>query len=130
MERLLRRHSWFVDLVVIGLGAALLGHAAAMGFQPMEAFAAVAPARRRAAPAGKAPADVAAIVARNVFCSTCRGGPAVAELPRAPERTALPLELLAIMYAPPPRDPKGSLAVVRDTEERSIHALSVGDQVR
>jgi len=131
METLFRRHGWFVDLVVIALCAILLGHAAALGFEPVEAFAAAAPARRRAGPATRPPTDVAAIVERNLFCSACRGAAPAADLPaRAPEQTALPLVILAIMYAPPPRDPAGSLAVVRDTEDLSIHALAVGDQLR
>ena len=129
MERLLR-HRWILDFATIAACAALLAHAAARAFDPGVAFAAAPAHRRPATPVNKAPPDVDAIVARNVFCSSCRGARPEAPVAAAPEPTALPLAVLAIMYAPPPRDPKSSLAVVRDTEDLSIHAVGIGDPLR
>ena len=60
-----------------------------------------------------------AIVARDVFCST-RG-----EAPRA-ERSRRALTLLAIMFAPPPSDPRWSVAIVRDDETAATGPYGVG----
>ena len=102
MEALFRRHLWVVDLIGIGLGGALVGHAFALLIISAWPTAASTPARGRATPRSP-PATVSTgtksvdgIVARNVFCSTCD-----ASGPR-PEPTRLPFKLLAIMFAPPP----------------------------
>jgi general secretion pathway protein C len=80
--------------------------------------------------------DIEPVLTRNVFCSTCppiMRGPETAEQPRInpePQRTTLPIALLAIMYSPPPRGIKWSIAVVRDTEADSTIPVSVGGNVR
>jgi general secretion pathway protein C len=130
MSRLLHRCGCLVDIVALSLCGVLLAHAAALAFDPGEAAAAISAGRPRASPAPARSSGVAAIVERNLFCSSCRGASAAVPEPHQPERTALPLAVLAIMYAPPPRDPRGSLAVVRDTEQRSIHAVGIGDRLR
>src|SRR5436190_2647116 len=115
MERLLR-HRWILDFATVAACAAFLAHAAARAFDPGVAFAAAPAGRCPATPLPMGPPDVDAIVTRNVFCSSCRGR-RPAPVAQAPEPTVLPLAVLAIMYAPPPRHPKSSLAVVRDTED-------------
>ena len=44
-------------------------------------------------------------------------------------KTALPLALLAIMYAPPPNGIKWSIAVIRDTEIKSMGPYPVGGKI-
>jgi general secretion pathway protein C len=75
------------------------------------------------------------ILKRNIFCSTCPPILAVAsnetsgskEVPL--QRTSLPLRLLAVMYAAPPAD-KWSMAIIRDTEDKSAGPYAVGSKVR
>ncbi|HEV3031109.1 MAG TPA: type II secretion system protein GspC, partial [Polyangia bacterium] len=50
--------------------------------------------------------------------------------PSAPQRTTLPVALLAIMFAPPPADPRWSMAIIRDTEQKSAGAFGIGGKVR
>jgi general secretion pathway protein C len=126
MEALFRRHLWVVDLIGIGLGGALVGHAFALLIISAWPTAASTPARGRATPRSP-PATVSTgtksvdgIVARNVFCSTCD-----ASGPR-PEPTRLPFKLLAIMFAPPPSDARWSIAVVRDDATAMAGPLAVG----
>ena len=42
---------------------------------------------------------------------------------------ALPLALMAIMYSPPPMGLKWSVAIVRDTEDKSMGAFGLGNKV-
>jgi hypothetical protein len=122
MEALLRRHLWLVDFIGIGAGAALLGHAAATliaGALPPAAAATVA-ARSPPAIDSNRVKSIDAVVARNVFCSTCD------ESGRPPEPTRLPLKLLAIMFAPPPSDARWSIAVVRDDATATAGPFAVG----
>jgi general secretion pathway protein C len=127
MELLLRRHIWIVDLIGILIGAALAGHATATliaaALPPH-----VAPPPYRVRPAIASPANandrsIEGIVGRNIFCSNCGDVP-------APERTARPLTLLAIMFAPPPLDPCGSVAIVRDDEAQTVGPYVVGARLR
>jgi general secretion pathway protein C len=77
-----------------------------------------------------------ALVKRNVFCSTCpplieepkpeKTGPVVVE----PQRTTLPLQLLAVNIAPPPWGFKWSSAVLRETENKFVGAYGVGETVK
>jgi general secretion pathway protein C len=73
------------------------------------------------------------ILKRNIFCSTCPpigASAVVAAAPAVPElqKTTLPLKLLAVMYAP--TDPKWSMAIIRDTDEKSAGAYGVGSAIR
>ena len=124
MDVLLRRYLWVVDLIGIMVGAALAGDATATliaAALPMEA----APSARRveaAVPPTPPPPpnkSVEHIVQRNIFCSTCTGT-------RLPEQTRRALTLLAIMYAPPPSDPRWSVAIVRDDAAATTGPYAVG----
>ncbi|HMF43379.1 MAG TPA: type II secretion system protein GspC [Polyangia bacterium] len=126
MWLLLRRYVWVVDLIGIGIGAALAGHAASLliaaAFLPH-----TSPSPPRAHPARPVPIatsdkSIEAIVARNIFCSTCGEAP-------EPQRTRRPLTLLAIMFAPPPLDPRWSVAIVRDDEAATVGPYGVGARV-
>ena len=133
MDALLRRHFWLVDVIAIGLCAAVLGHAGAgavEGLLPMSL-----PPVARAAPAPRpAPArdkGTAAIVGRNVFCSDCRAGERVQPPPDpTPQRTRLPLDLVAINVAADPAVAAWSSAVLRDREARWVGGFGVGATVR
>jgi general secretion pathway protein C len=76
------------------------------------------------------------ILKRNVFCSTCPpilGGPekeTVVEVDHAPVKTTLPLKLLAVMFAPPPVDPRWSMAVIRDNDEKFAGPYAIGSKIR
>ena len=139
METLLRKYLWAVDLAVIAVCATFLGMAASGAVESR--FASLpAPAKavlpKPPRPAGKPPFDKnsTAILKRNIFCSTC---PSFFE-DTATEttvdvdvqtRTELPLALLAIMYAPPPNGIRWSIAVMRDTEAKTVGAFPVGGKV-
>jgi type II secretory pathway component PulC len=80
--------------------------------------------------------EIEPILNRNVFCSTCPPilakpdeTPSGPEAPQPPQKTTLPLALLAIMYAPPPHGSEWSVAIVRDTEDKSMGAFGVGSKV-
>jgi len=118
-----------VDLAAIASCAAILGHSAAAYFDraaPVVARPIHRP-RRIEAPA----TDAGPIIARNIFCSTCkvRGeGPPARSL--APGPTDLPLALIAVLVAPPPYDARSSLAVIRDLESKRLSIVGVGDRLR
>jgi general secretion pathway protein C len=144
VETLLRKYLWALDLAVVALCATFLGNAASSAVESkvaalIPASASLASRSRRPEPAaastGKQPDE---ILKRNIFCSTCPpildephpdGG--VAESTSAAEavKTQLPLALMAIMYAPPPNGIKWSIAVIRDTELKSIGPHPVGGKV-
>jgi general secretion pathway protein C len=139
VETLLRKYLWAVDLAVVALCATFLGMAASGA---VESKLASLPAPARIAPAKPAkpdskPAfnkDPTAMLKRNMFCSTC---PPIFEVAAAADptttveetKTALPLALLAIMYAPPPNGIKWSIAVMRDTEAKIMGAYPVGGKI-
>src|SRR5262245_43235902 len=122
MGFLLRRHVWVADLIGIGIGAALAGHAAAT-LLGAALFGPAAPARpaQTAPPSAVSAAEksIEGIVGRNVFCSTCGDEP-------LPEQTRRAPTLLAIMFAPPPSDPRWSVAIVRDDEMATTGPYGVG----
>src|SRR5690349_232221 len=100
---------------------------------------AVPKAARVAAPPPAAPVytkQVEEILNRNIFCSTCP--PILAKPitdtgpPPAPplQRTSLNLKLLAIMFAPPPADPRWSVAIIRDNDDKSAGPFTVGSKLR
>jgi general secretion pathway protein C len=137
VETLLRKYLWAVDLAIIALCSTVLGMAASGGVESK--FASMpAPTRRptmKLSKPGAKPAfdkDPTSILKRNVFCSAC---PPLLDDPDAeaePEvtdqqtKTTLPIELLAIMYAPPPNGMRWSIAVIRDTEYKTVGAFPVG----
>jgi general secretion pathway protein C len=139
VEALLRKYLWALDLAVIGLCAVFLARAASSAVES----SIVVPPQKAAyrAARNQAPVvytkEIEPILKRNVFCSTC---PSFIEKPVAageatattqpPEKTSLPLQLLAIMYAgPPPEGLQWSVAVVRDTEDKSMGAFGAGQKV-
>jgi general secretion pathway protein C len=141
VETLLRKYLWAIDLLVVALCAIFSARATATLIETKLASA--------GPPAKAAPRLVAAtsqtvyskdfeeILKRNIFCSTC---PPIIKPPEAtgpekyvepqPQRTTLPLKLLAIMFAPPPNDPRWSMAIIRDTDEKTSGAFSIGAKVR
>jgi general secretion pathway protein C len=141
METLLRKYLWVIDLAVIAICAVFSARATATVIETKLA---------RSAPPPKPAAHVASagaqtvynkqfedILKRNVFCSTCPPilppppstvvGPAPDPLP---QRTTLPLALVAIMFAPAPADPRWSMAIIRDTEQKSAGPYSIGMKIR
>ncbi len=139
MEALLRKYLWVVDLVAIALCSIFLARAAA---SVVESAIVVPPARAGAARLARTQAptvytkEIDPILDRNVFCSTCppirkkADEPGVVDTgPVEPQKTSLPLALLAIMYAPPPYGGKWSVAIMRDTEEKSTGPFGVGGKI-
>ena len=143
METLLRKYLWVVDGLVVALCAIFLARATAtaVGKAMVSGGGSAKPvARAPVAPATAAPVytkEVEEILKRNIFCSTCPpilGPPPGADTGPAPppplQRTALNLKLLAIMYAPPPANPKWSVAIVRDNDAKSAGPYTVGSKLR
>ncbi len=145
METLLRKYLWAVDLVVIAICAWFSASATAtkieLGMARSGAAATAAAAKRPPRVAAAAPQtytkEIEPILKRNIFCSTCPPILPVAETavtgpPPVPplQRTSLPLKLLAIMYAPPPADPRWSMAVIRDNDSKTAGPYSVGSKLR
>ncbi len=142
METLLRKYLWAIDLLVIAICAVFSARATATLIQTR--ITRITPPVR-SAPRGPATAstgtyygkEVEEILKRNVFCSTC---PPILEKPVDPntgppppptlQRTSLPLRLLAVMFAPPPGDPRWSVAIIRDTDDHSVGPYSIGSKIR
>ena len=80
--------------------------------------------------------QVEEILKRNIFCSTCppilpvEGGAKTPDAPPPLQRTSLNLKLLAIMFAPPPADPRWSVAIIRDNDDKSAGPYNVGSTLR
>ena len=142
MELLLRKYLWAVDGLIVALCAVFLARASAtaIGGKLVVGGGAAAPRPARvvaAAPAAPAyTKQVEEILNRNIFCSTCP--PILAKPvtdtgpPPAPplQRTSLNLKLLAIMFAPPPADPRWSVAIIRDNDDKSAGPYNVGSKLR
>jgi general secretion pathway protein C len=141
VEALLRKYLWGLDLVVIAFCAVFLARAASSAVEssivvpPMKTV--YHPPRAQAAVAYSK--DVLPILKRNVFCSTCPPWEPKVDTEtktstvEPPQKTSLPLALMAIMYAPPPvglTTSPWSVAVVRDTEDKSTGAFGPGSNVR
>jgi general secretion pathway protein C len=140
VETLLRKYLWAVDGLVIALCMVFLARATATAVERklITAGPPVKAAVRIAAPA-VGPVytkQVEDILKRNIFCSTCPpilGKPENDNLPpQAPplQRTSLNLKLLAIMFAPPPADPRWSVAIIRDNDAKSAGPYNVGSKIR
>jgi general secretion pathway protein C len=142
VEILLRKYLWAVDALIVALCAVFLARASAtvIGGKMVVSGAPAPKPARVAAPAAAAPVytkQVEEILNRNIFCSTCPPilkkevtgeiGP-----PPAPplQRTSLNLKLLAIMFAPPPADPRWSVAIIRDNDAKSAGPFTIGSTVR
>jgi general secretion pathway protein C len=141
VETLLRKYLWAVDLAIVALCATFLGMAASGAVESKVASLPV-PARPPVVRVAKTEAklsfnkDPTGILKRNVFCSTC---PSLLDDPNQPAepeefsvqqtKTALPIALLAVMYAPPPNGMRWSVAIMRDTEEKSMGAYPVGGKI-
>jgi general secretion pathway protein C len=140
METLLRKYLWAIDLAIIALCAVFSARATATLIESK--LVRMAPAVRRephlAAPGSQTTVytkQIEEILKRNIFCSTC---PPILPVPtvagagsEAPalQRTSLPLKLLAVMYAKPPAE-RWSMAIIRDTDEKSAGPYGVGSKVR
>jgi general secretion pathway protein C len=138
METLLRKYLWVIDLAVIAICAVFSARAAATMIEKNLAKAAPPPkAAPRTAMAAQQTVynkDLGEILKRNVFCSTC---PPIIKPPEntvpgvvdtTPQRTSLPIALVAIMFAPPPNR-YWSMAIIRDTEQKSSGPYSIGMKV-
>src|SRR4051812_3579601 len=144
METLLRKYLWSVDLAVIIVSAIFA--ARATGVMVESALSRRTPAlhsvRRPATEAttvvGTYDKQVEEILKRNIFCSKCPPilGQAVKDVdsgapppPPEPTATQLPLKLMAIMFSPPPNDPRWSIAVIRDTERNLAGPFAIGEAI-
>jgi general secretion pathway protein C len=141
METLLRKYLWAIDLAAIALSALFAARATGVFVETVLSrnTPAIKSARRLPADNGSPETyygkQVEDILKRNIFCSTCppilpepekeKGTPTVPE----PSRTTLPLKLMAIMFSPPPNDPRWSMAVVRDTESNSAGPYAIGSKL-
>lgn len=146
VEALLKKYLWALDLAVVALCSTFLGSAASSAIEskvvaliPPAQPAQVKPRKTESvAPTSKAPEG---ILKRNIFCSTC---PPILDQPKVdagtgpepapePEKTTLPIAILAIMYAPPakgsPVQSKWSIAILRDTEFKFSGPYALGDHI-
>jgi general secretion pathway protein C len=138
VEALLRKYLWALDLAIIALCAVFLARASASA---VEASIVVPPVRPASRLAGNQPPtvytkDYEEILKRNVFCSTCppiipppEDATTAQQVNLAPQKTSLPLALMGIMYSPGALGLKWSVAIVRDTEDKSMGAFGVGGKV-
>jgi general secretion pathway protein C len=142
VELLLRKYLWAVDGLIVALCAVFLARASATAIGGKMVVGAGTASPRPARVAVSAPAapvytkQVEEILKRNIFCSTCPpilGQPEDAnKAPVAPplQRTSLNLKLLAVMFAPPPADPRWSVAIIRDNDDKSAGPYTVGSKLR
>jgi len=141
VETLLRKYLWAVDGLIVVLCAVFLARASAtvIGGKMLVSGGAPKPVTRVATAPTAAPVygkQVEEILRRNIFCSTCppilqtEGGPKQPDAPPPLQRTSLNLKLLAIMFAPPPADPRWSVAIIRDNDAKSAGPYNVGSRLR
>jgi general secretion pathway protein C len=132
MDTILRRHMWIIDAAAAVTCALLLAHASSTAIAARLAGAARRPERAPPPPGLAAgawrggPTGVAGVPGERLFrVPRSPGGPPLAEA-----EGALPLDLLAIMYAPPPAHARWSLAIVRDRQARIAGPFAVGAELR
>ena len=146
MEILLRKYLWAVDGLVVALCAIFMARAASTGIATAleKKLVGTGPAPKAAirpstpaAPAAVYSKQVEEILRRNIFCSACPPilpvegkGPGEPPPPPPLQRTSLNLKLLAIMFAPPPADPRWSVAVIRDNDSKTAGPYNVGGKIR
>jgi general secretion pathway protein C len=141
VETLLRKYLWAINGLVVALCAIFLARAGATAVERKLVTAGPAPKAIMRAPVAAAPSiytkQVEEILKRNIFCSACPPilpveGKGTNEPPPPPplQRTSLNLKLLAIMFAPPPADPRWSVAVIRDNDAKTAGPYTVGAKIR
>jgi general secretion pathway protein C len=141
VDTLLRKHLWIVDLLAVGVCAVFLGRAAASMVESKYLLSVALP--RPAPHAVRTETDVVYpkaiddVIKRNVFCSTCPPIVAVEPAPGPgnagnlePQKTTLPLQVLAVNYVAPPWGFEHASATLRDTETKFVGAFRPGDKVR
>jgi len=143
VETLLRKCLWAIDGLVVALCAIFLARATATAVERkmLSTGPAPRPAVMRGPVASATPSvytkQIEEILNRNIFCSTCPPilqkavtGDSGPPPPPPLQRTSLNLKLLAIMYAPPPANPKWSVAIIRDNDAKSAGPYNVGSTIR
>lgn len=140
VESLLRKYLWILDLVAVGLAAIFLARAASslVEGQLLSAIPIPKPPPRVSKPSGEPnyTKEFEPLVNRNIFCATCpplikkEEPEAVTKKNTEPQKTSLPLQLVAVNVAPPPWGFKWSNAVLRDTDSKAVGAYGVGDRVK
>ena len=142
METLLRKYLWAVDGLVVALCMIFLARASSTAIEKKLVISGppAKPAARMPVATPTAPVytkQVEEILKRNIFCSACppilgtATGEDLGPAPPPPlQRTSLNLKLLAIMFAPPPADPRWSMAVIRDNDAKSAGPYNVGSKLR
>jgi general secretion pathway protein C len=139
METLLRKYLWVIDLAVIAICAVFSARATANVIETQLSQSAPPPKPLQRVASTASPTVYSKqfedILKRNVFCSTCPPilPPPVTDVsgpppPAAPQRTTLPIALVAIMYAPTSKF--WSIAIIRDTEQKSAGPYSIGAKIR
>jgi general secretion pathway protein C len=140
VESLLRKYLWLLDLVAVLLAAIFLGRAASslVEGQILSLTPNPKPAPRVSRSTGQPvyAKEYEPLVNRNVFCSTCpplikKEEPAAETKKNTePQKTSLPLQLVAVNTAPPPWGFKWSNAILRDTDSKAVGAYGVGERVK
>jgi len=137
VDALLRKHLWIIDLLSVGLCAIFLGRSAASAFEYkfLTAMAIPPPPPRvtRTQTETVYPKQIDTVIKRNVFCSTCppivdktNEVETASETKFEPQKSSLPLQVLAINYAPAPWGFQHSSVVLRDTETKEQYRVRVG----
>src|SRR4029077_1363856 len=134
---------WAIDGLCVALCAVFLARATATAVERkmLNIGPAAKAAVMRGPVASTAPSvyskQIEEILNRNIFCSTCppilqkqATGDTGPPPPPPLQRTSLNLKLLAIMYAPPPANPKWSVAIVRDNDAKSAGPYAIGSRLR
>jgi general secretion pathway protein C len=139
LKSLLRRFPEAIDLVVITICAVFIAHASAtlidrqlmLSAPPLQ----ILPWTQVASVEGKGDKSDTEILRRSIFCSSCpsfgRKRPGTTLQPHSsPQATTLPLRLLAIMFAPPPNNPRWSMAIIRDDDDKTAGPYMLGASIR
>jgi general secretion pathway protein C len=124
MEALLRRYAWAFNLASLAVCAMFLARAATTAIDVPD----IVPTVRIAPTPMPPPYDksIDEILDRNVFCSACPR-PTDEAVSLRPERTAMAVSLVAVMYAP--SEAAWSVAVIR-AEDRRTGVFRVGSRLR
>jgi len=134
---ILRKHYWLVTAATVimcgAFAASAVSHVLEAAYlEESSAPAVIAPAPYRPTAPRAAPSkDGAALVERNMFCSTCTPEPVVVAGPENPGEpgiplTSLPLELVATNVA---SRPDWSFATIRNTASSHQGSYWVGDRL-
>jgi general secretion pathway protein C len=122
---------WLGDLVGVGVCAAVLGHAGALGVRGGPApKTGGAPAEALTEAAHPRPSPEA-IAVRNIFCSACRPPGEANDILADPgrRRTALPLALIAVNFVFGPRQEPRGLVTLRNAETGLVGVFHQGASV-